>query len=123
MEEKREQKRSEIIAVMKQYADENGNIDLTKLRMEAPKVYARISYYFGSIDQALIEAQGGTSGAPINRMTLRNQLAHDHIKYLREERKMTLEEIGGIYGVTRAHVNQLYKALGKTFGTQEKEAE
>lgn len=123
MEEKREQKRSEIIAVMKTYADENGNIDLTKLRTEVPKVYARISYYFGSIDQALIEAQGGNSGAPVNRMTLRNQLAHDHLKYLKEDLKLTFEEIGNRYGVTRAHVSQLSKSLEKTFGNKEQEAE
>lgn len=119
MEDKREQKKSEIIAVMKEYKDSHGNIDLTKLRQDMPKVYARIPYYFGNIDQALIEANGGTSGAPVNRLTLRNQLAYDMLKYMREEKRMTLEEIGQKYGVTRAHVNQLYQSLGKTFGDEQ----
>ncbi|MDF2534121.1 MAG: hypothetical protein K0R18_278 [Bacillales bacterium] len=124
MEDKREQKKAEIIVEMNKYRDSNGNIDLTKFRQEMPKVYSRISYYFKSIDQALVEANGGgTAGAPINRMTLRNQLAYDYIKFLREEKKQTLEEIGNRYGVSRAHVNQLYQSLGKTFGHEPVEEE
>lgn len=121
MEDKRDQKKAEIIQSMKRFADENGNIDLTRLRQEMPKVYSRIPYYFGNVDKALIEAQGGASGAPVNRLTLRNQLAYDHIKFLREDKRLTLEEIGNHYGVTRAHVNQLYQSLSKTFSLHEQD--
>lgn len=120
--ERHEEKKMEIIEFMKQYKDENGNVDLSRLRKEEPKVYAKIPYYFGSIDQAVIELLTDSSeeiklsakGATINRKTMRNQLAFDMLNILRE--KYTLEEIGKMYGVSRAHVNQLYQSLAKSLG-------
>jgi hypothetical protein len=126
--DRREQKKNEIKEVMKRYQDEHGNVDLTKLRLEEPKVYRKIPYYFKSIDNALAEFNGVAAVSPIpnkggsiNRLTLRNQLAWDMLKELRE--KHTLEEISSRYGVSRAHVNQLYQALSKSIGANENEEE
>lgn len=123
--ERRKLKQQEIINVMLQYKDEFGNIDLSRLRKENDKVYNRISYYFGSIDNALIACGSGSQatkddnivqkaakGAPINRKILRNELAYDMLVELRK--KHTLEEIATRYGCTRAHVNQLFQSLAKS---------
>jgi hypothetical protein len=123
-----QRKKEEIIAVMENFKDANGNIDLTKLRNEKKNVYNQISYYFGSIDEALVEAgleainsKDAAKGAPLNRKTLRNALAYDMLVKLRDE--YTLEEIGKRYGVSRAHINQLFQSLSKTFGNKEDEEE
>lgn len=127
VQSKKEAKRLEIIKEMKKYSDNNGNIDLTRLRKENNKVYSKISYYFGSIDEALIEcglnaaykSKNEASGAPLSRKTLRNALAYDMLVDLRE--KHTLEEIGNKYGCSRAYINQLYQSLHKIFGENQEE--
>jgi len=125
--EKREQKKQEIIEEMMKFKDEYGNIDLTRLRKENDKLYNRISYYFKGMDNALMAAgatgKGGSNssepatGAPVNRKTLRNELAYDMLVQLRE--KHTLEDIAQRYGCSRAHVNQLFQSLSKTVGATE----
>ncbi|AEO93825.1 gp580 [Bacillus phage G] len=124
---KHELRRQEILEVMGKYKDEFGNIDLSRLRKEDNKTYNKISYYFGSIDEALIacgsqnteEERGADKGAPVNRKTLRNELAFDMLTQLRE--KYTLEEIAQSYGCSRAHVNQLFQSLAKSVGAANKE--
>lgn len=119
---KREKKKQEIIGIMLKYKDEFGNIDLSRLRKEDSKTYNKITYYFGSIDEALAESGFQSSkdgsqvanGAPLNRKTLRNELAYDMLVQLRKEH--TLEEIAQKYDCTRAHVNQLLQSLRMSVG-------
>lgn len=121
-EQKRQMKKQEIIDIMTQYKDENGGIDLSALRKEDNKTYNKISYYFGSIDNALAEcgvmnvvpSNSSDKGASLSRKTLRNELAYDMIATLRKNH--TLEEIAQRYGCTRAHVNQLFKSLAVATG-------
>lgn len=120
--ERRNQKKNEIIETMQQYRDEHGNIDLGRLRKEDRSTYNLISYYFVNIDNALIAAGSSNSeyskevakGAPVNRKTLRNELAYDMLAELRG--KHTLEEIAQRYGCSRAHVNQLFQSLSNSVG-------
>lgn len=121
--ERSTQKKTEIIAVMNKYKDEYGNIDLSKLRKEDGATYNKISYHFDTIDKALIAAGAANSGqakdlakgAPVNRKTLRNELAYDMLVELRS--KHTLEAIATRYGCSRAHINQLFQSLQSSIGS------
>lgn len=129
MNEKKLQRQQELIDIMLQYKDEHGNIDLSRLRKEDNKTYNKISYNFGSIDEALIACNANgletnniaAKGAPLNRKTLRNELAYDMLSELRKNN--TLEEIAERYGCTRAHVNQLFQSLTASVGEIRKSEE
>lgn len=127
--EKHNLKRQEIVKAMLKYKDESGNIDTTMFRKEESNTYNLISYYFGSLDNALSAAasyngeeviavvDSGTEvakGAPVNRKTLRNELAYDMLVELKS--KHTLEQIATRYGCSRMHVSQLFKSLENSIG-------
>ncbi|MNV54170.1 hypothetical protein D3C71_1463440 [compost metagenome] len=124
--ERHHTKKHEIIGLLSQYRDENGNVDMTKFREDQSSAYTRIPYYFGSVENALqqlhLVASGNSigKGSPTNRLTLRNELAYDRLVDLRKNH--TLEEIGTMYGgVSRAHVNQLFQSLDISVGAKRRE--
>lgn len=106
-------KRAALVDLMKNYVNEQGSIDITKFRLENPTEYALLPHYFGGVNSAIDQCGWikvvKTKGRQGSRATLRNQLAYDMIKDLRK--KNTLEVIGNKYGVSRAAINQLFKAL------------
>ena len=110
MSDKMNNKKTEIANAITKYVSD-GIFDISKFRTENPKLYAKIQYHFGGVDNVLDELGlvRVQKSKQKNRITFRNMLAYDRLKELRE--KYTLEEIGKIYGVTRASVNQLYQAL------------
>lgn len=121
-EEKKQQRRNEIIEVAETYRDSKGNIDLSKLRNEKPKVYSKIPYYFNNIDEFLVNMNSDRSednnaaGTSLNRAVVRNELAFDMLKYLRYEKKMSLDEIGKKYDVSKMYISRLFRDLEKVFG-------
>ena len=86
----KDDKKREIKSVIMKYAT-NNIFDITKFREENSKIYATIPYYFGSIDKMLEEFGLIKVQKTKNKVTLRNKLAYDYLKELRE--KYTLEEI------------------------------
>lgn len=123
--EKQAQKKQEILDLMSQYRDEHGNVDMTKFREEQSSAYARIPYYFKTVEGALQALNVGLTGevakgSPTNKLTLRNSLAYDRLVELRKTH--TLEEIGNMYGgVSRAHVRQLFESLEMSVGAKRRE--
>ena len=119
------QKKQEILDLMSKYKDEHGNVDMTKFREEQTSAYARIPYYFKSVEGALQALNSGLSsevskGSPTNKLTLRNSLAYDKLVELRKNH--TLEEIGNMYGgVSKAYVRQLFESLEMSVGAKRKE--
>jgi truncated hemoglobin YjbI len=112
----KDDKKHEIKSVIMKYAT-NNIFDITKFREENSKIYATIPYYFGSIDKMLEEFGLIKVQKTKNKVTLRNKLAYDYLKELRE--KHTLEEIAKKYGVSRALINQQYQALELTIKVEE----
>lgn len=106
----KEKKKQELKLIINKYVN-NNVLDITTFRLENPKLYTSIPYYFGTVTKmldelGLIKIQK-TAGK--NNLTFRNRLAYDRISELRKDH--TLEEIANMYGVTRALVNQLFQAL------------
>lgn len=109
--DKKQAKKQEIIKVAEQFRDERGNIDLAKMRTEQGKVYSKISYYFGNIDNFMAEANNGESIQFNASSAIRNQLAFKRISYLRDEKKLSYEELGQMYDKTRMYMSKLYRSL------------
>ena len=58
-------------------------------------------------------------GCPINAQSVRNELAYDMLRLMRKN--MTFQEIGDIYGVSRAHIHQLVQILERNLVTEERQ--
>lgn len=111
-------KKQTLYELMKKYVDQNNCIDISTFRRENPNEYSLLPHYFGGINQA-IEYFGWVKISKVKskngeKLTLRNKLAYDMLKKLREDN--TLESIANKYGVTRPAINQLYKALEANSG-------
>lgn len=116
MSRSREAVKIGIKAAAEQHRDIHGNVDLTKLRNENPSVYAKISYYFDNIENFLIDmGDFKLDTYTISRSAIRNRLAYDWLKSLREDDDMKWEEIGLMYSKSKAYMNRLYNSLGKAF--------
>ena len=110
---KRDLKRKELRDLIMSYSNDNG-FDITKFRKENKKEYNLIPHYFGSINEAmnelnLVKMVTGTVKEG-NKLTLKDALAYDRIKQLRESGK-TFEEIANQYGVSKMLVNRMFTVL------------
>jgi hypothetical protein len=115
-EVKLQEKKDEIYSLMKNYIDENGTIDLGAFRKNHGSTYGLIPHYFGSIEKALLELNlvkitPARNRSNKNDISLKDKLSLDMLNLLRETH--SFEEIGSKYGVSRALVSQLQKALLK----------
>ena len=116
-------KESELLNLMSKYVDNSDTIDISKFRLENRAEYTLLPYYFGGVNAAIERGgwvkisktkdykfhRGRWSRSGSEIATLQSRLAYDMIKTLRNQN--TLEEIGDHYKVSRAAINQLYKAL------------
>jgi hypothetical protein len=112
-------KKQKIIELAKKYIAKNGTMDMSTFRKEQPSAYSRLNYYFNGVSGLLkqisptVEVEktkkASGRGCPINAQSVRNELAFDMLLLLRE--KHTLEEIGKMYGVSRAHIHQLLQVM------------
>jgi hypothetical protein len=116
-----ENKKQKIVDLARTYIREDGILDMSSFRKEQPSAYSRINYYFNGVS-GLIEQinpvkvkekekvkRASGRGCPINAQSVRNELAFDMLLLLREN--YTLEEIGKMYGVSRAHIHQLLQVM------------
>lgn len=112
-DQRKQVKKNEIMNIAESYRDERGNIDLAKLRIEKPKVYAKISYYFGSIDgfMAEINNESAENLDSVKPSTIRNKLAFERLSYLRIDKERSFEELGTQYDKTRMYMSKLYRDL------------
>lgn len=111
--EKRKLKKEELIGLIKNYVVED-YFDITKFRLEHEKEYMLIPHYFGSVNDAmeelhLVKIVSGTIKQG-NKLTLKDSLAYDQIKTLRDS-GMTYEEIAKKYGVSKVLVSKMFRAL------------
>lgn len=111
--EKRKLKKEELIGLIKNYVVED-YFDITKFRLEHEKEYMLIPHYFGSVNDAmeelhLVKIVSGTIKQG-NKLTLKDALAYDQIKSLRDN-GMTYEEIAKKYGVSKVLVSKMFRAL------------
>ena len=97
----------------------NGNeFNISEFRKDNASDYAKIAYYFGSINNMLKELKLiKINSSSTNKMTLRDSLAYDLLVILKNH--YTLEEIAEKYGVTKALVNQLSQSLEISVRTAE----
>ena len=97
----------------------NGNeFNISEFRKNNASDYAKIAYYFGSINNMLKELKLiKINSSSTNKMTLRDSLAYDLLVILKNH--YTLEEIAEKYGVTKALVNQLSQSLEISVRTTE----
>lgn len=115
----------EIRRVAETYRNENGVIDLSKLRNEQSNIYSKISYHFGTINGFLADMENykNPSAQPANfvvtREAIRNRLTWDRLKELRDKNgdNMTFDEIGLMYGKSKVYMARLYKDLESIFAT------
>lgn len=124
MANNREAKRQEILAVAKNYKDEStGTINLTQLREDHKTIYDKISYYFQGMDNFLKEIDAIRSnqeaGISANKKIVRNKLAYDMLVHLREDKKMSFEEIGNQYDVSKMYMSKLFRELKELFDNEE----
>lgn len=114
-EEKRFAKRKEIMDIAEKFRDERGNLDLSQLRQNKPKVYASISYYFGSIDQFMVDVNADkTSSVELSSVkptAIRNQLAFERLNHLRVEKDLSFDVLGKQYDKSRMYMSKLYRDL------------
>lgn len=93
-----------------EYVSNGNEFNISEFRKNNASDYAKIAYYFGSINNMLNELKLiKISSSSTNKMTLRDSLAYDLLVILKNH--YTLEEIAEKYGVTKALVNQLYQSL------------
>jgi YesN/AraC family two-component response regulator len=126
--------RNRIMNTAVQYRDERGNVDLKKMRSDHPRIYSRIPYYFNDVDNFLVQMENfegehkkvwestPEAGTTIGRQIIRNKLAYEHLKYLRHEKNLTLDDIGQLYGVSKMYISKLYRELDKVFGAEAEQA-
>jgi len=114
----RESKKEQLTQEINKYVESN-IFDISKFRLEKPKLYATLPYYFGGIDNmltqlGLVKIQKSQSK---HKVTFRNRLAYDYLKQLRES--YTLEQIAAKYGCSRSLINQQFQALEITIKVEE----
>lgn len=142
-------RRQEIVNLAKQYLEKDGTIDMSKFRQEQGSAYSRLTYYFNGVNGLMDELSPFISrddidtkesthiknnnyvshnikrstgrGCPINAQSVRNELAYDMLLLLRKNH--TFQEIGDLYGVSRAHIHQLVNILEKNIATQERKVD
>lgn len=111
MDDLKKKNQKHLLKLMSKYADDDV-LDISKFRNENPKEYNKLSYYFGSIDEAIKAGnwvKKRYANNSTNNLTLRNKLALMKLNELYE--KYTYEEIGIKYNVSKAAVSQLHKSL------------
>lgn len=109
----REEKRRELVDLIMLYTNDN-SFDITRFRKENKKEYSLIPHYFGSINEAmnelhLVKLVTGTVKEG-NKLTLKDNLAYQQIKYLRDK-GLTFEEIAKQFGVSKMLVSRMYSVL------------
>ncbi len=112
-------KKKEIIDLAKRYIAHDGKINMSAFRKEQPSAYSKLNYYFNGVSGLIKQINPNSAeekrkkatgrGCPINAQSVRNELALDMLLLLREN--YTLEEIGKMYGVSRAHIHQLLQVM------------
>lgn len=112
-EEKRKLKKEELKQSIMKYTI-NDCFDITKFRVEREKDYMLIPHYFGSVSECmeelhLVKVVSGTVKEG-NNLTLKDALAFDQIKSLREK-GLTYEEIAKKYGVSKVLVSKMFRVL------------
>jgi coproporphyrinogen III oxidase-like Fe-S oxidoreductase len=113
-------KKIELRKEMEPYVDDHRCIDISKFRKENPKIYALLPHYYGSVSEAIEENGWVKVGRREGQTpTLKNQLAYEMLKELREKQGVTLQKIAEKHGVSRAAINQLYQALKSTIENKE----
>ncbi len=117
----KDQKKKELINLIMEYTNDNG-FDITKFRKENKKEYSLIPHYFGSINEAmnelhLVKVVTGTIKEG-NKLTLKDNLAYQQIKLLRDNGK-TFEEIANQFGVSKMLVSRMYSVLQDKIETNE----
>lgn len=138
------EKRKEIVELAKKYLDNSGTIDMVRFRKEQLSAYSRLSYYFNGVNGLMSEVSGQIDkqdigeniiknkkedevneikratgrGCPISGQSVRNELAYDMLTLMRKN--LTFQEIGDIYGVSRAHMHQLVHILERNIVTKER---
>lgn len=118
-EQKREDKRQEILAIAQGYKDQTGGINLAKLKEDHATIYPKISYYFQGMDNFL-KAMGVVktnldAGISVNKNIVRNRLAYDMLVHLREDQKMSFEAIGKKYNVSKMYMSKLFREMKELF--------
>ena len=111
----RETKKEELKNLIKEYTVDDC-FDISNFRKDHEKEYRLIPHYFGSINEAMeelhiIKITSGTAKKG-NKLTLKDQLAFDMLKELRDK-NITFEEISQKYGVSKMLVSKMYKVLGE----------
>lgn len=87
---------------------------------EEPVLYEEDDVYQEEINHVEDEVKRSTGrGCPINGQSVRNELAYDMLRLMRKN--MTFQEIGDIYGVSRAHIHQLVQNLERNLATEERQ--
>ena len=111
---KHEQKRNELIRLLKTCIDKDNHIDIGQFRSVYRKEYGLLSHYFGNISNA-IQAAGGIKEVNVKNnghKTLRNKLAYDMIQEYRKQHN-TFDAIAKKYGVSREAVSKLNQKLSE----------
>jgi len=109
-------RKEELQTLMQGFVNDKKCIDIAAFHKKYKKEYSLLPHYFGSVNEA-IEQMGWIKISKAQHVkgkgaTLKNQLAYDYLQYLRKNN--TLEDIANKYGVTRAAIGQLHKALKST---------
>jgi len=109
---KKEQRKNELINLLKKFMDKNNHVDIGKFRNEYRAEYGLLSYYFGNVGNAIQIAGGQKDICSKNNghKTLRNKLAYDMIQTYRKQNN-TFEMIAKKYGVSREAVSKLNQRL------------
>ncbi|MFW6242997.1 MAG: hypothetical protein ACOC2W_02465 [bacterium] len=108
----RSDRKEQLTKLMKKYVEGN-RIDIVSFRKDNPSEYSLLSHYFGSVSDAI--SKNGwvkvSKRKKNGKVTLRDTLAFEMLKKLKEDDHKTYEEIAQDKGVTRPAVSQLYQAL------------
>lgn len=123
----KEDPKTEIRRVAETYRNENGVINLSKLRNEQLNIYSKISYHFGSINGFLADMENyknpnvDNKDFVVTREVIRNRLTWDRLQELRDKNgdNMTFDEIGLMYGKSKVYMARLYKDLESVFASDD----
>lgn len=113
-------KKEMIINAMKQYV-ENDCFDIKSFRLQHPKEYGLLPYYFDTVSNA-VETLGWIPVNKVNgvkKVNLKDMLAYERICEIRE--KYSLKKQAQMYNVSSAAMNQIYKTLKKAVEPDEEE--
>jgi hypothetical protein len=126
--DKFETKKQNILMVAKKYISKDGKANMGEFRKEHPNLYSLLNYYFGGVNGLISELENAKPdeshkkssgrGCPLNGQSVRNELAFDMLLLLRKNH--TLNEIGEMYGVSRAHIHQLLQTMDENSYLEER---